>query len=133
MKLTKKSSHKRIIEGWLEALESGTYKQTKNVLHRREKEKDSYCCLGVLCDLAVKAGVLEECDIEQDGNIILYDGNDGTLPPDVQEWIGLASDVGAYGDPNVNDGHSLAEFNDKGKKFKTIAKIIRSKPEGLFV
>lgn len=50
---------------WLQALRSGDYEKGFNVL--KAVTRDSldgsvsveYCCLGVLCDLAVKAGVAE--------------------------------------------------------------------------
>lgn len=41
---------------WLEALRSGRYEQGEKNLERDGK----FCCLGVLCDLAVQAGVIEK-------------------------------------------------------------------------
>lgn len=41
---------------WLEALRSGEYKQGREYLRRG----NYYCCLGVLCDIAVKEGVISE-------------------------------------------------------------------------
>jgi hypothetical protein len=38
-----------MFEKWVEALRSGEYKQTTEVL--RSREGDCYCCLGVLCNL----------------------------------------------------------------------------------
>ena len=42
---------------WVAALRSGEYKQGTGVLR---SEANEFCCLGVLCDLAVKAGVAVE-------------------------------------------------------------------------
>lgn len=39
-------------KSWVSHLRSGEYKQVKD----RLKNKKGYCCLGVLCDIAVKAG-----------------------------------------------------------------------------
>lgn len=39
---------------WVDALRSGNYKQGRGALH---DVINGHCCLGVLCDLAVKAGV----------------------------------------------------------------------------
>lgn len=36
---------------WIEALRSGKYSQTQRVLRRDEDDSQSYCCLGVFCDL----------------------------------------------------------------------------------
>lgn len=38
-------------KAWLEALRSGDYKQTTGMLY--DKENDSHCCLGVLCDVSM--------------------------------------------------------------------------------
>lgn len=46
---------------WLDALRSGEYQQAKEVLARVDPdtgEVEGFCCLGVLCDLAVKEGVI---------------------------------------------------------------------------
>jgi hypothetical protein len=51
----------------------------------------------------------------------------GRLPNEVKNWAGIEADLGEF------EGGSLAELNDDGKKFSTIAKIIESKPDGLFV
>jgi hypothetical protein len=37
---------------WIDTLESGKYKQA----HSQLKKMNSFCCLGVLCDLATKDG-----------------------------------------------------------------------------
>ncbi len=135
-KLTRKSSHKRIIAGWLEALTSGEYKQTKGALHRKKGKKEGFCCLGVLCDLAVKAKVIpapEQSDKTNcNGSVSYsYEGDEGVLPDAVKDWAGLKTDCGNFDDED--DDESLAGINDDGKKFATIAKIIASNPEGLFV
>src|SRR4051812_34484552 len=41
---------------WVKALRSGEYKQTKGALHTAD---GAFCCLGVACDLALKAGALK--------------------------------------------------------------------------
>lgn len=114
IKLTKKSSHKQIIAAWVEALNSGEYKQTKGLL----RKKDSFCCLGVLCELAVAAKVTDKD----------YEGETIVLPDSVVKWASMRYKNASFGDET-----SLAQINDAGKKFKTIAKIIESNPEGLFV
>lgn len=48
-------------EKWLAALRSGEYEQGTSCLYSttRESTNPQYCCLGVLCDLAVKEGIAE--------------------------------------------------------------------------
>jgi hypothetical protein len=134
---------KKIIKQWVRNLESGLYKQTKDTLCNvageglnTGKKNDSFCCLGVLCDMAVRAGVISKAVTDDDGQM-LYDGESGTLPKSVIQWAGLRTEDGeyetgktdAYG-PNT---YTLAKLNDRGKSFKHIAKVIKSAPEGLFV
>jgi hypothetical protein len=86
---------------WLEALRSGVYKQGRGQL-RTIGEQDSFCCLGVLCDLHSETA--ETPDSEWQGDE--YCGEAYTLPPHVQDWAGLTEK-----NPKVQ-GHSLATWND---------------------
>ena len=108
---------------WVQALRSGKYKQAHGTLG---KEDGSRCCLGVLCDLAVEAGVIKTFN--------LYST---CLPEEVTMWAGLSSDQGAYGRNLAlwrdNDGGWVDGKVNSPKRFKTIARIIESEPEGLFV
>jgi hypothetical protein len=94
-----------LLDRWLEALESGKYKQGKVLLGN---EADGYCCLGVLC---VVAGV-EYDERFQAG-----------LPMDFSETVG----VDPLGGPFSNDD-SLAILNDTGTPFTAIAALIRQNP-----
>lgn len=87
---------------WTKALRSGKYKQAK----RRLKTKSGYCCLGVLCDVSAFKGW---------HGIIL-------LPEEVQEWSGMMSSIGEYGE--FKEANSLTDDNDEGKSFDEIADII---------
>lgn len=113
---------------WLAALRSGEYRQGKRVLHN--VDENTFCCLGVLCDLAVRAGVVSEgrhkYNLRVAADIEVY-GSDGdcrsqggvTLPDEVQEWAGLDSD-----NPWVGDSGVLAELNDMGRSFEELANLI---------
>jgi hypothetical protein len=46
------AEQKNPVDLWLEELRSGKWRQAKYVLHNTEE--DSYCCLGVLCELYVR-------------------------------------------------------------------------------
>ena len=112
---------------WLTALRSGEYTQCQSALNTN----GSYCCLGVLCEVAVGQGLEVEVTTTAhrvgNGEIYSYksyNGETGTLPTVVKEWAGL---------PNVNPittekvavyRQTLAELNDQGHTFAQIADII---------
>jgi hypothetical protein len=98
---------------WTAALRSGEYVQGHGYLNADGK----LCCLGVLCELAVKAEVIESTISEHDSIITYGDKEMDVLPPAVREWAGLP-DSNRYGNPNNptvikdDDEISLAELND---------------------
>ena len=74
-------------QAWVDALRSGEYKQTEYSL----QDESGYCCLGVACRIADKAGVPTN---KGDNGTIL--GGSLTYQPDVKAWLGLIDDSGAY-------------------------------------
>jgi hypothetical protein len=92
---------------WVAALRSGEYKQGKRQLRNRGK----FCCLGVLCDLAVKAEVIGLRD---------YYASDGFPPDVVEEWAGFDAQETFPG------GRRLDVTNDNGAAFDEIADIIEA-------
>lgn len=127
---------------WTDALRSGTFGQYKKKLADGE---GNYCCLGVLSELAVQAGVIPPAVVEhippsedEDGDgydMVYYDKSFTVLPHSVAEWAfeTLSDDpwfVSDWENPIVkvdNSGiqTSLAELNDGGHTFEEIAEIIR--------
>ena len=119
-----------IKQKWLEALRSGEYIQGKNHLAK----EGQYCCLGVLCDLAVQEGILRPGEVDEDG-IIVYQSagsavNDrsysesSTLPRQVKEWAGLNHRNPYFREPDergVRMSHFLSALNDNGSTFTEIA------------
>jgi hypothetical protein len=111
---------------WAAALRSGDYQQTSGLLHRTiatsAGKPAGYCCLGVLCDLAEKAGVVTSRIV--DSGVVSYGGTGATgsetsLPAAVQAWAGLT-----HGDPRVR-GNDLSIWNDSHRKtFAEIADLI---------
>lgn len=107
---------------WVDALRSGKYKQGKERLKRRG-ELPKYCCLGVLCDLAVQDGVCEWKD-EYDDDLGVAcctptDESTSTIPVEVQYWSGLKARY-----PELN-GVPMAVLNDsRGLTFDDIADLI---------
>ncbi|WP_086846945.1 hypothetical protein [Amycolatopsis kentuckyensis] len=99
---------------WVEALRSGDYRQGTGQLSRDDK----FCCLGVLCDVAVKSGVT--VSTKTDDRSTGYDNSFVFLPPRVQEWAGLPEN-----DPNIAVANTwLSSLNDDGASFAEIADLI---------
>ena len=123
--------NKEVKELWLKALRSGEYKQGRNYLEYTDPlYGKKYCCLGVLCDLAVKNGVI--CKTDQGRNEIYYETNAGidnftnnVLPTKVQNWAEIYSTDGDFNSKEFVDKTMLTELNDSGKYgFNAIANII---------
>lgn len=115
---------KDIRTAWVKALRSGDYEQGTKYLRMDGK----FCCLGVLCDLAERAGIPLAVVASISNYPVVYDTHTMTLPYQVVKWsgIGLGNEFGKYFDPKdeVQFSHSLARDNDDGKSFAEIADII---------
>lgn len=96
--------NRAIKERWIAALRGGDYRQGHGVLRSSGNE---YCCLGVLCELAVQEGVIPEPQPwSHDPERYVY-GEDTVLPPaEVTDWAELGS-----ANPGV-DGEYLTTYND---------------------
>ena len=104
--------NKQIKEDWIKALRSGDYEQTRGNLHDMENK---FCCLGVLCDLAVKSGV--DIDIDRNNHgYITYDKNSGNLPRYVRKWSGIIDNL-----EDSSSLYTLMSLNDHGSSFNIIA------------
>lgn len=113
------------VQEWLDALESGDYSQTRNVLQDRR----GYCCLGVACDLFAKKFPDKISVVHQSGTVF-YGGGNTSLPESVREWLGLKDIAGTYF--YEGEEQALATDNDSGLPFKDIAAIIKKQPSHLF-
>lgn len=113
---------------WVDALRSGEYAQGRA---RLRNNRDEFCCLGVLCDLAVKAGVIEGPIQSEDFEDYVYSGDILFPPHPVVKWAGLSSsnptlvvEEDEYGDIQE---YGAASLNDGGKTFEEIADLIEEK------
>lgn len=97
---------------WVEALESGEYRQNRGYL---ASGNGSFCCLGVACEVSGMA--------EWEG--IDYLDHTIDLPDAVVEFYGLAHSTGL----TVNDAETdtLATLNDQGWTFAAIAALLRER------
>lgn len=114
---------------WVKRLRSGQYKKGKlrlrtpvDTMHVQGMAEPNYCCLGVLCEIAVEQG------------IITYDGhtynssdssNNSLLPSVVVNWAGLKSESPFVVTPE-NESIALVSLNDNGRSFSEIADYIEN-------
>jgi len=124
---------KIIAKKWVKALRSGKYKQGKGYLKQfTSKNEPRYCCLGVLCELydqQMKKNHKKTLHSEymvsiEDIEFIRFNKHDGGLPKVVREWAGMRDALGW-----LDENTCLADLNDDGKKFSTIANIIEKNVE----
>lgn len=122
---------KEIMEEWVQALRYGNYKQGRDLLCDKN---DNYCCLGVLCDIAERKGIVESH--KPAGNYPTQFGenrNDGLLPKEVMEWSGISNEDGLFttkfkvtssaGIPT--ETNAIVVMNDSGQyDFNQLADII---------
>lgn len=106
---------------WIAALRSGEYQQGQGEL---KTSSGTYCCLGVLCELA-KADGVGGWNHLRNFEVNANDLSSGALPAGVREWAGLESS-----DPRVvneSDGQKwhLSSVNDNLQfDFNKIADLI---------
>ncbi len=114
---------------WVAALRSGEYKQGRDrLICKIGEDKFEHCCLGVLCELAVRAEVVQRLDLG-DG-LFAYKAVHSRFvekfspPPEVSDWAGVA--VSEWYSKNGNTrGHGLMGLNDRrGLSFAQIADVI---------
>lgn len=98
---------------WVQALLSGDYEQGKD---RLVDTDENWCCLGVLCDLAVESGAVPGLIRYKDHfKTSPNDRHDNMPPPSVYEWAGL----------DEGEAMFLSDLNDQGTPFSAIATVIR--------
>lgn len=120
-----------IKEKWVAALRSGKYKQGKDRLATITIcDETTYCCLGVLCELAVEEGIA----IKTKGISYFNYDNDRNYPPEsVCKWAEFESlEPSSDGkmfyirNPMIEE-YNLGEYNDiKKYSFEQIADLIEN-------
>lgn len=107
---------------WIAALRSGEFPQGRKYLNRNNE----YCCLGVRCELDVKAGRLDKgfYDGTTSDGIIRYGyGSTGTPGPTILKRWGLSEEA-MNSLITMNDGQrdtQTDEFTQEPKTFSEIA------------
>jgi hypothetical protein len=112
---------------WLEALRSDRFRQGKSYLAQVEDGVTKHCCLGVLCEVAIEAGV----DIERKQRRTLpvndltgydYDGC-MSMPPEAVTLWAYGTDVGVYSaviEEEVEMSFTAAEVVAKAVEFTAL-------------
>jgi len=124
---------KEIADKLVSALRSGEYSQTTG----RLRDGDSYCCLGVLCDIAVKEGVIQPWELVKVSYGYRYGFNvpvvesegetyneSSVLPYEVRIWAGMKHANGSYDNVYSSETESLSSDNDNGASFYEISYTI---------
>lgn len=112
-------------ELWFQALESGEYKQGRNVLQNFGR----YCCLGVACR------VYEKYVLKPKGESLKIPNYRADLrsPFDVvRDWLGLYDWFGAPRNYTNNLNSCVVMNDDKKLSFPEIAKILRENRDAYF-
>ena len=131
-------ANKEVITKWVEALESGEFKQThgrlKGVDRAHGTDAFGHCCLGVLCELAAAEGVIAPSETYEIDSIVTgeplkywaFGTHEARLPNEVVDWAGIPSS-----DPFLTSRESSARreasvWNDSHQKsFNDIADMVR--------
>ena len=103
-------SPKKARSEWVKALRSGKYRQGTHVL--RSPVDETYCCLGVACDLYAD---LEDNQMAkwEDDTAWTFLGHVCTMPNQVGRWLGIK--------PKSSFSQYLSARNDSGETFEKIA------------
>jgi hypothetical protein len=104
------SEQKELVQKWIDALRSGNYQQGQRRLRR---VNNTYCCLGVLCDIVdpTKWVLVENAE-----SFVFGQYSMAYLPPGILDMAGL-----------LKVGETLVRLNDyEGKSFTEIADYIET-------
>ena len=116
---------------WIEALESGDYKQDTGWL----KTDKGHCCLGVAEEVfngkkTWTSSRIIKCGLEERRIFRSGENNEGVASLEIINKLGLYNEEGAKADNGILK--SLSSLNDNGMTFKEIAKMLRDYPEDYF-
>lgn len=124
-------------EKWLQALESGEFRQTTGVLVKNDNDVLSYCCLGVGAEIC---GILKKADC----SAFIYNQDKTDTVIEIKnelhygsyQLLGLTNEDGSLKEDAIISNKpyaSLVAMNDGGLTFAQIAAYIRANPDNVFV
>ena len=121
---------KKIAKKWVAALRSGEYTQGKDVL--ADSARTKHCCLGVLCEVAIKGGLEVTVETPPDHDAAIFDNSKAFLPVSVADWAGMNTRLGELpSGATTATVLSLMGMNDSGHTFGDIADVIEKYREEL--
>lgn len=109
---------------WIDALKSGRYKKGEKFLHNMDT--DSWCCLGVLCDVLNKRGIVHlsrnvskysASDVGDVAYVEYMDNHISFLPPKVTRLLGLDLESDFWNLAHINDGLSTYVAGEYEKNY----------------
>lgn len=83
------------------ALRSGKYLQGRGRLKEIFKDSISYCCMGVMCEVAMEHGVILDVARHPLGDssmFVIFDGSAAFLRRNVLDWLGVGDNGELDGD-----------------------------------
>lgn len=120
------SSPEQVRREWKRRLRSDEYTQGRTALKRVVHPKGAtHCCLGVLCEIAVEAGVIKPGIVGWDGERVSFGSETaqggwyGAPPSEVKDWAGLTND---------QVGELMTANDVKWLGFSAIADLIEDMP-----
>jgi hypothetical protein len=121
-------TREEFIREWVQELRDGDYDQGYNFLHRlatetRDAVRDSFCCLGVACEIGLRYGLVARGeDVTHYVSIGYDDGTSTLLPMAFAQWLGLEQDPMVRVD---SDWEPVSTLNDDaGWTFPKLADVI---------
>lgn len=114
---------------WVEALESGRYRQARHYLAVDTGNGWRHCALGVACQLAADDHAVDVEEIGDHGQTVrVFDSESDMLSATVADWLGCGVVIGVSDGPlfdvETTSGH-VTELNDAGMTFAEIAAALR--------
>lgn len=122
-----------IRDRWVAKLESGEYAHGRTALTYESANGKRFCCLGVLCEIAVEDGIIErkrEVNYCGEATSVYQYGsqkNSYLLPEEVVEWAGLESSNPKAATPGRWHARTtLAYINDNARSFDPVIALIKT-------
>jgi hypothetical protein len=113
---------------WFDELETTQVKQGRGVLNRNN---ETYCCLGLACEVAIKNGLNLGKIKMKDGNYLYGEDNVALLPQAMTNWLGLRH---CAGESESGQLDSCVRMNDSLRlSFKEIGKRLQANEAEYFI
>lgn len=113
---------------WFDELETTQVKQGRGVLNRNN---ETYCCLGLACEVAIKNGLNLSKVKSTDENYIYGKDNVALLPQEMMNWLGLRCCAGESKSQQLD---SCVRMNDLLRlSFKEIGKRLQANEAEYFI